>query len=81
MNKNEICDKLYLILKQVLEEEEKLPESFDENISEKIDSVEFVMLIVEVENQFQIKINDDDFEIEKIASIDKLADLIIKYLN
>lgn len=81
MNKNEICEKLYSIFKEVLKEEEKLPSKFDENISEKLDSIEFVMIIVEIENQFQISIDDNDFEIDKIASIDKLADLILKYIN
>lgn len=81
MSKKDICEKLYVIIKQVLEEEGKLPASFDDNLSDKLDSIEFVMVIVEIENQFRIKIDDDDFEIANIASIDKLADLVIRYMH
>ena len=79
MTKNEICEKIFLILNQVFEDKGKVPKSLEESISDKIDSIEFVMIIVEIENQFEIKIDDDDFEIENVDSVGRLADLIIKY--
>ncbi len=81
MSKNEICEKIFLILKQVLGNAENLPKTFDESIGDKVDSIEFVMIIVEIENQFDIKIDDDDFNIENVDSIDRFADLIIRYKN
>jgi|LSQX01.2.fsa_nt_gb acyl carrier protein len=81
MSKNEICEEIFLILKQIFENEEKLPKTFEESISDQIDSIEFVMIIVEIEGRFDIKIDDDDFEIENVDSINRLADLIIKYKN
>lgn len=79
MNKKELCEKIFLILNQIFENKDKLPKSFDESIGDKMDSIEFVMLIVEIENQFEIKIDDDDFDIENIDNINKLADLIMRY--
>ena len=79
MCKNEICEEVFLILQQVFEDEEKLPKTFEESFSDKIDSIEFVMLVVEIESRFNIKIDDDDFEIENVDSVNSLADLIIKY--
>ena len=81
MCKNEIYEEIYSILQKVFEDEEKLPKTFEESFSDKIDSIEFVMLVVETESRFNIKIDDEDFEIEKVGSINSLADLIIKYKN
>lgn len=79
MKKNEICKKIREVLNEVVEESEKMPTTFDEDIVELMDSIEFVMLIVEIENEFGIKIDDDDFEIENVNTISKFADLVIKY--
>jgi len=81
MDKKEICEKVFHILKQIFGDEENLPKTFEEEISGKIDSLKFVMLIVEIENQFYIEINEDDFEVNKLSSIEKIADIIIKYIN
>lgn len=79
MNKNEICEKIKEMLSKVMEDNGKVPTTFDEDIAELMDSIEFVMLIVEIENEFEIKIDDDDFEIENVDTISKFADLVMKY--
>lgn len=81
MNKNEINAKVLTILKKILEDEEKLPQTFDESISQNIDSIEFVTIIIEIEKEFGIEIDDEDFEIDNVDSVNKLTDLIIKYIN
>lgn len=80
MSKNEICKKIMEMLTTVLEEKNS-PSTLDEDISELMDSIEFVMLIVEIENEFNIKIADDDFEIENVNTISKFADVVLKYLD
>ena len=77
MNRNEACEKILEILSEVLEEKKECPSTYDEDISERLDSIEFVMLIVEIENGFDIKVLDDDFE--NVNTINKLADLVFKY--
>ena len=79
MNKNEICERIKEMLTTIMEESEKIPNTFDEDIIEFMDSIEFVMLIVEIENEFEIKIDDDEFEIENLDTISKFADLVMKY--
>lgn len=79
MCKNEICEKIMEMLTTVLEEKNLYAFTFDEDISELMDSIEFVMLIVEIENEFNIKIDDDDFEIENVNTISNFADIVLKY--
>lgn len=79
MNKNEVCEKVMKILIKILKEKAEYPATFDEDISEMMDSVEFVMLIIEIEKEFNIKISDDDFDIENVNTVNKFADLVFKY--
>lgn len=81
MNKKEISEKILIILKKILEDDEKLPRTFDESISKNIDSLEFVLIIIEVEKTFEIEIDDKDFEIENVDSVNKLTDIIQKYIG
>ena len=81
VNKKEISEKILIILKKILEDDEKLPRTFDESISKNIDSLEFVLIIIEVEKTFEIEIDDKDFEIENVDSVNKLTDIIQKYIG
>lgn len=81
MERKEICDKVFAILKQILDEGETLSEKFDEDISGAMDSIKFVTLIVQIEKEFNIEIDDDDFEISKMDTINKISDLISTYIN
>ena len=79
MNKNEVCEEILKMVSKVIDERKELPTSFSDDISEKMDSVQFVMLIVDIENKFGVSVSDDDFEIERVNTVDKLADLVCNY--
>lgn len=46
-----------------------------------LDSLQLVELVVCIEDEFNINIEDDDLDIEKISSIDNLCKLIEKQLQ
>lgn len=79
MEKKDICIEVKGLFNNIVETDEKIPQMFSDDFSESLDSIELVMLIVEIENAFDIKVEDADFEIEKINTIDKIADLIMTY--
>lgn len=81
MTKNEIGNKVSTIIGELLQNGKTVPESFDADISQLLDSIEFVTLIVEIESMFDIEINDDDFQVSKLDSINKVAELINTYLE
>ena len=81
MSKSEIGNQIFSLIEEVLNEESKKIKSFDDDISEILDSVGFVTLIVEIETFFDIEINDDDYEVYKINTINKLADLVETYME
>ncbi|WP_270564217.1 acyl carrier protein [Clostridium beijerinckii] len=81
MINKEIGEKVFEVLKQVLNDDNKLPATFDDNINQSLDSIQFVTLIVEIENMFDIEIDDEDFEISKMCNINKISDLISAYKN
>jgi acyl carrier protein len=81
MNKKEIGDKVFGILQQIINKEKKPPKTYDEDISKLLDSIEFVSLIVEIENMFDIEISDDDFDLSNMDNINKICELIISYKN
>ena len=81
MSKRDICEKIMEILNQILDYDNSLiPTSYTEEFGEKLSSIEFVTFIVEVESTFEIEINDDDFELTNMDTVDKIADLIQKCL-
>lgn len=81
MTNNEIGNKVSTIIGEVLQNGKAVPESFDADISQLLDSIEFVTLIVEIESMFDIGIDDDDFEVSKLDSINKIVELINTYLE
>lgn len=81
MTNNEIGNKVSNIIGEVLQNGKTVPESFDADISQLLDSIEFVTLIVEIESMFEIEIDDDDFEISKLDTINKIVELINTYLE
>lgn len=81
MKKNEVCMKVAEILQSVFEENIEVPLDYDDDIRNLLDSIQFVTLIVELESKFKIAITDEDFEIEKMCNIDKIADLIMSYID
>lgn len=81
MKQNEIALKVFNIVEKVLENNENLPKNNDEDITALFDSIRFVTLIVEIENTFGIEISDDDFELEKMSSINKITELILPIMK
>lgn len=45
----------------------------------QVNSLVFLQLLTEIEKEFQIHIDDDYWEYEKLSSIDKIADYVIGY--
>lgn len=80
MNRNEISNKIYEIMQEVFGSEKNI-QGMDEDLLDKLDSIEFVSLIVEIETEFLIEIDDNDYELEKMSTVNKIAELVEKYLN
>lgn len=53
----------------------------DGDLLEVLDSVEFVTLLVEIETEFDIEIDDSDYELKKMSTVSRIAELVEKYLN
>lgn len=70
-------EKIRKILAEIIPELEI--KSGDQNIKEAFDSVALVSLIVELENEFQIIIDDNDFDIENYSTVNCILDLLKKY--
>lgn len=80
MSRDEISKKIYEIMKEVFGEEKNI-QGLDEDLLDKLDSIEFVSLIVEIETEFLIEIDDKDYELEKMSTVNKIAELVERYLN
>lgn len=78
MDKRDICEKVNTILGKVLEDI-SVPDGNDVDFSDRMNSIEFVTLLISIENEFDIEIDDDDFDMEKLSSVNKIADLVISY--
>lgn len=82
MSNRIICEKIVEILNQILDYNKDLvPKNYTEEFGENLSSIEFVTFIVEVESAFDIEINDDDFELKNMDTVEKIANLVTKYLN
>lgn len=78
MDKQNIQEKIGEILEKVLGNNSSSNES-DMDFSKDIDSIKFVTIILEIENEFNIEIDDDDFDMDNFTSADKLVDLVLSY--
>lgn len=76
----QIRDRLSALFSEVLHVEAPSADTdlFDAGI---LDSQRFVELIVELEKNFQARIDIQDFEIENFRSIDTIAALILQHGN
>ena len=82
MSKNDICEKVMGILKQILDYNNGLiPTTCTEEFGERLSSIEFVTFIVEIESKFEIEIDDDDFELNNMDTVEKIANLVTRYLS
>lgn len=78
MEKELIYKKILTLLKSVMEDE-KINLEYDQDIIENLNSIGFVTLAVELENEFDIELDDEDFELSKMRNINQIAELVIKY--
>lgn len=76
-----IKEKINEIINGILAEEGKQVKGKIGDVVELLDSIEFVSLIVEVETEFDIEIDDKDYDFEKMNSVDKITDLVVHYIN
>ena len=81
MEHSKICKEVHMLLEQICKHGETKHVSFEEDITVFLDSLMFVLLIVEIENKFGIEINDDDFDLSKMTSINDISSLIGTYLH
>lgn len=80
MRKEEISNKIFQIVRKIVTNEETLNLKYDDDIRYMLDSIQFVTLIVEIESTFNVEVRDEDFEIEKLGSIEKITELILSYM-
>lgn len=80
MRKEEISNKIFQIVRKIVTNEEALNLKYDDDIRYMLDSIQFVTLIVEIESTFNVEVRDEDFEIEKLGSIEKITELILSYM-
>lgn len=74
-SKNEIKDKILFMLKNITNEFEKKYITDNEYVKNILSSLEYVNLLVQIENEFKITAYDDFFT---ELTIDELAELILK---
>lgn len=80
MRKEEISNQIFQIVRKIVTNEETLNLKYDDDIRYMLDSIQFVTLIVEIESTFNVEVRDEDFEIEKLGSIEKITELILSYM-
>ena len=80
MRKEEISNKIFQIVRKIVTNEETINLKYDDDIRYMLDSIQFVTLIVEIESTFNVEVRDEDFEIEKLGSIEKITELILSYM-
>lgn len=50
-------------------------------LNEELDSIIFIRLVIELEDTFEIEIDDSDLIIEQFLSLDSICSLIQRYVN
>ncbi|MFR2755389.1 MAG: acyl carrier protein [Eisenbergiella massiliensis] len=80
MERKSIAEQILNVFKMVMKDD-NFSTDFDEDITGGLDSIGFVTLVVELENEFDIEFDDEDFELSKMKSVNQITDLVIKYLN
>ena len=79
MDKKYLHDRIIEIIESLVEGEISILDETD--VSEIFDSIQFVKFIVEIEDKFNIELNSDDFELDKIKNVNVIVDLLMGYIN
>ncbi|HBB28972.1 MAG TPA: hypothetical protein DC000_06955 [Clostridiales bacterium] len=82
-NENEVKKKIKKIIISRLKDEEKIRTlEYDTSLlSLGIDSILALSILVEIEEEFNIEIDDSDLNMDKIRNISSFADLIDSYIS
>lgn len=75
----ELSTKVRNIVGQVVDDINLIPDNNIELVG-MMSSLAFVKLIVELETTFGIEIKDEDFDLEKMSTIEKITHLVASYL-
>lgn len=80
----EIKEKLKKIIVDIAPIVVEISEITDNTVLTKdlgFDSVQIISLIVEIESQFDIEIEDEDLDIEKLTVLKTLTDMVVNKLQ
>lgn len=80
----EIKEKLKKIIVDIAPTVVEISEINDNTVLTKdlgFDSVQIISLIVEIESQFDIEIEDEDLDIEKLTVLKTLTDMVVNKLQ
>lgn len=84
MNKEALKAAIVKIIKMIIldpHDNEAQKDSFVNDYLSYIDSIRFIELITEVENEFGIEISNEDLILENIKDLDSFVTMISKYVN
>ena len=82
-DKNNVKEKIKAIIVSRLKDEQKIRTLEDETplLSLGIDSILALSILVEIEEEFNIEIDDSDLNMDKIRNISAFAELIDRYID
>lgn len=83
MNNQMVEEKIKKIIASRLKDEEKIATLNYETplLTLGIDSIFALSILVEIEEEFDVEINDQDLNMDRIKNIRNLAELICKYIE
>lgn len=84
MKKEDLKAAIVKIIKMIIldpHDKEEQKDSLANDYLSYIDSIRFIELITEVENQFSIEISNEDLILENIKDLDSFVTMISKYVN
>ncbi|MGN6712512.1 acyl carrier protein [Anaerocolumna jejuensis] len=84
MNKEALKAAIVKIIKMIIldpHDNEAQKDTFVNDYLSYIDSIRFIELITEVENEFGIEISNEDLILENIKDLDSFVTMISKYVN
>lgn len=79
MNESEICKQVAEIITDITKCELNAVTDKDKKVDELLDSIQFVLMVVEIEKKFDIEIVDVDFQQERLNSIKNISQVISEY--
>lgn len=75
---NEIREKLIEIMIKVMESDVSMLNECDDLAILEIDSLKYIKLVVEIEDEFDIEIPDEYLDPQSVSSLTDLVELVLK---